>query len=145
MAVIVESANHRYDGEIKAAVDTVNGMFVAPDYVAGTAALSASGNYDGVCLLVDNVNFTIDQQGVSDIGAGAKAGERLRLKRLVPGDSFVTDQFNGTYGTISIGDVFAPGAAGKVEAKAARTPLMTFKVKSKAILWNNNALELVLQ
>lgn len=142
MGVIINKGNHIYDGTLTAAVDTVVGMFVSPNYTTGAAALSASGNYDGVCLLVNNVNFTIDQQGVADTTLTVKAGDYLRAKRMLPGETFTTDQFNGTYGTINVGDVFAPGAGGKIEAKAARTPAVTFIVREKTTLWGNNALRL---
>jgi hypothetical protein len=145
MSVVINLADNNYIGTLKATAATENGVFVKPDYAAGTATVTAStaeGDASGL-LLVCNVNTAIDEQGVDDATMKVNAGEYLRLKPLQVGNIFTTDKFTGTYSSINVGDKFAVGANGLVEAIGVRTPKLSLEVIEKTTLHGNNALKFV--
>lgn len=147
MSVVINLGDNDYIGVLKAAAATSVGLFVKPDFAAGTAAATAStaeGDASGV-LLVCNVNTAIDEQGVDDAALTVGSGEYLRLKSLKVGNIITTDKFNGTYGSINVNDKFAPGAAGLADAIAARTPALVLKVIEKTTLFGNSALKFIVE
>lgn len=142
MAVVMNISDNNYIGVLKAVADVKPGVFVVPDFSAGTAAVPADDSAaDALVALVCNVNTAIDEQGVADADFTVKTGEYLRLKYLNIGHVFTTDQFKGDFATINVGDVFAPGDAGIAEAIGARTPVVKLQVIEKTTLNGANALK----
>ncbi len=146
MAVVInKSSSNIYIGNLTAAATVLNGLFVTPTYSAGTAALAVNdtaGDAAGL-LLAYAVNTKIDEEVVADSATSVLTGGYLRLKPLVVGDTFTTDQFKGTYGSLAAGAIFAVGDGGSVEAVASRTPVLTFAIVEKTTLYGANALKLI--
>jgi hypothetical protein len=145
MAVVINLGDNEYIGTLKATATTTNGIFVKPNYSAGTATAAANnteGDAAGL-LLVNNVNINIDEQAVADDSFTVASGEYLRLKALEVGDVFTTDQFIPTYSSVNVDDVLAVGANGKLDVIGARTPVLQLKVIEKTTLFGNNALKVI--
>lgn len=143
MAIVMNISDNNYVGHLTAAAAGIKpGMFVTPDYGAGTAAVCADDTAgDALVPVVCNVNTNIDEQGVADADFVLTSGAYLRLKYLKVGDILTTDQFKGTYSGLTVGDVFAPGNDGTVEAVASRTPIIKLAIIEKTTLNGANALK----
>lgn len=134
-------SNNNYIGILKATATTANGVFVVPDYSAGTAAIADATTGDGNVLLTNNVNTNIDEQGVADADFTTAADEYLRLKQPQVGDVITTDQFAGTP---AVAAELAVGVDGKLEAIGVRTPRVKFEViDASASLNGNNAIKVL--
>lgn len=145
MAVeINRTSDNNYFGNLTAAAEVAVGVFVVPDFSAGTAAVPADDTAADAAglMLVANVNDNIDEQGVADADLTVASGSYLRLKPLQVHDTFTTDKFKGTYATLNVDDVFAIGDGGTVEAIGVRTPAMRFAIAEKTTLFGNEALKL---
>jgi len=146
MAVIINKATDNvYIGNLKATATVTNGAFVAPNYGAGTAVVPVDDTAaDGYGLLLAYAqNTKIEEEAVADSATAVVSGEYLRLKALKVGDTFTTDQFKGTYGSINVDDIFAVGDAGTIEAIASRTPVLRFRVVEKTTIYGANALKVI--
>ncbi|WP_145413319.1 hypothetical protein [Paenibacillus xylanexedens] len=142
-AIINQSTDNTYIGNLKSTTQTVNGVFVTPNYGAQSAtpvADATAGDKSGL-LMVYNQNYHIDQELVADADFTIKADKFLRLKPFLPGNSFTTDQFTGDISTFNENDIVAIGAGGKLVAVASRTPAMTFVIKEKTTLYGKPALK----
>jgi hypothetical protein len=144
-AIINQQSDNNYIGHLKSVAAIANGTFVTPNYAAGTAAAvvdDTAGDAAGL-LFVYNVNDKIDQELVADSAFVVGSGKYLRLKAFKVGEIFTTDQFKGTYGSITADSIFAIGDGGTLEAVAARTPKITVKVIEKTTLYGANALKFI--
>jgi hypothetical protein len=144
MAIVLNSSDNKYVGILKAVAAIHPGIFVTPDYSAGTAAKLANGTVAlASCPVVCNVNPNIDAQGIDDEDFEVASGEYLRLKYLKTGDIFTTDQFVGTYGSLAVDDIFVPGSGGTVEAYSSGTYVTKMAIIEKTTLYGENALKLI--
>lgn len=144
---INKSSDQVYISNLKAVDDFVNGMFVLPNFSAGTATTpTSSSEGDGAGLLfVHNANTHIDQELVADADFVIKKGKFLRLKALRVGDVVTTDQFAGDIVDYDKDDVVAVTTGGKIDAIGVRTPVLTLKVVDKVKLFGNDALKLIVE
>lgn len=142
MACMINLGDMEYLGTLTlgGATAVKNGVFVVPNWTAGTATPTDATTGDGDVWMVDNIIDTIPEQMIDDLNFTVAVGKCLRLKKYEPGEIFTTTEFNGTP---AVGDVLAAGVGGKLEAKAARTPKQTFTVIEKPTLWATTTLKCV--
>lgn len=146
MAVVINKASDNvYIGNLKATATVTNGVFVVPAYLTKDAAVPATdAAADGYGLLLAYaVNTKIEEEVVADSATNVLNGDYLRLKAVKVGDVFTTDQFKGTYATIAVGDIFAAGDLGTIEAIGIRTPVLRLQVVEKTTLYAANALKVI--
>lgn len=144
-AIINQQSEHNYVGTLKSVASIANGVFVTPNWTAGTAAAVVDDNAGDAAglMMVYNVNDKIDQELVADSAFTVASGKYLRLKPYQVGDIFTTDQFKGTYASITTDSVFAVGEGGTIEDVASRTPRFSVKVIEKTTLYGANALKCI--
>lgn len=140
MAGFVKIGNHEYLGTVKLA-DSVtagveNGSFVTVSFALGTAIPCAANT--GVVYFVENEIDTIEEEYLNgnNLDYVVKAGKYLKLKKLLPGNVFVTTKVTGTAPVI--GDVVDVGTTGFI-TKTAGTPGQTFTVIEVPTLWGKTA------
>ncbi|WP_091014497.1 MULTISPECIES: hypothetical protein [Paenibacillus] len=142
-AIINQSTDNTYIGNLKSTVPTANGVFVTPNYgtQSATPVVDATAGDKAGLLMVYNQNTHIDQELVADADFVVPANKFLRLKSFLPSNAFTTDQINGDIATFNVNDIVAVGAGGKLEAIGSRTPAITFVVKDKTTLYGKPALK----
>ncbi|MGV2887108.1 hypothetical protein [Paenibacillus taichungensis] len=142
-AIINQSTDNTYIGNLKSTVPTANGVFVTPNYgtQSATPVVDATAGDKAGLLMVYNQNTHIDQELVGDADFVVPANKFLRLKPFLPSNAFTTDQINGDISTFNENAIVAVGAGGKLEAVGSRTPAMTFVVKEKTTLYGKPALK----
>jgi hypothetical protein len=144
MAIVLNSSDNKYVGILKSVAAIKPGIFVVPDYSAGTAAAVANGTEALTSVpVVCNVNPDIDAQGTDDNDFEVASGAYLRLKYLKTGDIITTDQFTGTYAAAAVDDVFVPGSGGTVEVYSTGTYVTKMAIIEKTTLYGENALKLI--
>lgn len=141
MAGFIAKGNNEYIGTLKLATgeaDIYNGMFVsAVSWSAGTAATPNANTQ--VAYFVENVIDTVDEQQINDLNFVITAGQYIRMKKLLPGEIFVTTK---VVGTPSVGDTLDVGTTGKITATSG-SPNQTFTVIEKPTLWGTTAYKCV--
>jgi hypothetical protein len=140
MAFLLNMGNDLYLGTLNAAAAVKPGVFVVPDYSAGTVAIADATSGDGDVWVVANDIDTVAEQGINDLDYEVAAGEKVKIHKLVPGEVFTVDLFNGTP---AVGDVVAAGVGGKLEAVGTRTPDSSFTVIEKPVLWGVQCIKCV--
>lgn len=132
MAGIVVKGNNEYIGLYKLASgvgDMVNGKFVTLSVANGVASTPTANSEYG--YFVENVIDTVDEDLVDDVDFTITAGKYLRLKKLLPGEIFVTDQ---TAAVHAVGAIVDMGATGTLTATSG-SPKQTFQVIEKPTMW----------
>lgn len=140
MAGFIALGNHDYIATLKLATGEAaieNGMFVAPNWSAGTAATPNANTV--IPYFVENVIDTVDEEQINDLDFTISAGKYLRIKRLLPGEIFVTTK---VVGTPAVGDTVDVGTTGKITATSG-SPAQTFQVIEKPTLWGVTAYKCV--
>jgi hypothetical protein len=140
MAGFVAIGNNEYIGTVKLGTSQpsiYNGMFVNIDWSTSTAATPNANTQ--VPYFVENVIDTVDEQMIDDIDFTISAGKYLRLKRLLPGEVFVTDQVVGTPAVNAIVDV---GTTGQIAATGG-SPLQTYRIIEKPTMWGTTVYKCV--
>ena len=140
MAGFIVIGNHDYIGTLKLAtgVDAIhNGMFVAANWSAATAA-TPNANTE-VAYFVENVIDTVDEEQINDIDFTISAGKYLRIKKLLPGEVFVTSKVVGTPAVNAIVDV---GTTGTIAATSG-SPLQSFRIIEKPTMWGTTVYKCV--
>lgn len=118
-----------------------NGAFVKVNMATGVATLPATdADGDGEVWFVNNEDDNPWEFLIDTVDFRVKNGAFLRLHRPIAGEVLVTTNFTATFVQ---GDTVAVGAAGKIVAVGARTPLVKFAVKAVTTHYNEPALELV--
>lgn len=142
-AIINQSTDNTYIGNLKSTVPTANGVFVTPNYTtqSATPVVDATAGDKAGLLMTYNQNTHIDQELVADADFVVPTEKYLRLKSFLPGNVFTTDKFTGDISTFNVGDTVAVGAGGILEAIGSRNPAMTFSVKEKTTLYGKPALK----
>lgn len=143
MAGFLALGNDQYIGELtlNEANGVENGIFVKADFAAGTASKVANNTEgDGDVYFVVNEIETIVEQGIDDVNFVVKNGKFVRIHYPQKGDILVTTKYTGTPAK---GAELAVGAAGLVEAIAARTPKIRFRVQELTTAYGTAALRLV--
>jgi hypothetical protein len=140
MAGFVKIGNHEYLGTVKLA-DSVtagveNGSFVTVDFATGTAVPCAANT--GFVYFVENEIDTIEEDYLNgnNLDYVVAKGKYLKLKKLLPGEVFVTTKVTGTAPVK--GDVVDVGITGFI-TKTAGTPKQTFTVMEVPTLWGKTA------
>ena len=125
---LVEYGNNIYDGTaVVASGKTVE----AGDFVELTVA--ADGNTVAQCAptptttpyLVVVEDDTIEEQGVDTASITLGEGKNVKLKRLLPGERFVT---SGVTDTVVVGDKLCAANGKLVKVGADATPVQTYQV-----------------
>jgi hypothetical protein len=132
MAGFIAKGNNEYIGTVKLAAGSDamhNGKFVKVDWSAGTA--STPLNTD-IAYFVENVIDTIDEDKINDLDFTVAAGSYLRIKKLLPGEIFVTDKVAAT---LSVGDIVDVGTTGQITATSG-SPVQKYQVIEKPTMWN---------
>lgn len=132
MAGFIAKGNNEYIGTVKlaAGADAVhNGTFVNVNWTAGTA--STPVNTD-IPYFVENVIDTVDEQMINDLDFTVSAGNYIRIKKLLPGEIFVTDKSTTTY---AVGDIVDVGTTGKITATGG-SPVQKYQIIEKPTMWN---------
>lgn len=142
MAAIINFGDMEYLGTLTlgGATAVKNGIFVVPNFAAGTAVAADATTGDSDIWFVNNIVDTVNEQLIDDINYTVGVGKYLRLRKHEVGDIFTTTEFNGT---LNVGDVVAAGVGGRVEAKAARSPKQTYTVIDKSTVWGYPAVKCV--
>jgi len=136
MAGFVAIGNNQYIGTLKLATgasDLENGMFVAPDWSAGTCATPTANTV--VPYFVVNEIDTVTGEVTNDLDYTISAGEYVKMKRLLPGEVFVTTK---SAATLSVGNTVDCGTTGVLTASTG-SPAQTFMVIEKVTLWGTTA------
>lgn len=102
----VAVGNNIYDGfATVGAADLKNGMFVDLTFASGAFTAAAGSNY-----FVCNEDDEVEPGATSSKDIVLKPGTALKLKTLLPGEHFVTDEVTGT---VAVGDTVSV-TAGKI-------------------------------
>lgn len=124
MAGFVAKGNNQYNGSCAVSGAAVkNGTFVIPNFTANTCA-APSANTD-IAWFVCNENDNVDEQMINDVDYEVKVGKLAKIKRLLPGEEFVTTIETGT--DPAKGDVCDVGNNGTL-TKTSGSPAQTFTV-----------------
>ena len=149
MAGYVVLGDNKYEGRLTAALANLeNGMFVVPNYSAGTAS-TPTGDATGEVRFVENEIDTVPEQSIDDVDYVIASGAYLKLKTPHDGEVFVTDKITSTYSGISKGDEMGVDVTGQLaliadlDAGNFTTFKYTFIVEEKVTLWGNDALKVV--
>jgi hypothetical protein len=148
MAGYVVMGDNRYEGTLEAAQAFENGMFVVPDYSAGTAG-TPTGDGTGEIRFIENEIDTVAEEGIDDADYSIASGDYLKLKTPKNGEILITDKFTPTYASITDGDEMGVDVTGNLaligdlDAANFTTFRYTFIVKDKVKLWGNDALKVV--
>lgn len=137
MAGFVKVGNNKYLGTITLETghaDVENGVFLEINWSTGMAATPGSNTV--ISYFVENIIDTVDEDLVNDLNYVISAGEYLRLKRLLPGEMFVTTKYSGT--APSAGDEVDIGTTGMITATSG-SPSQKFVVKEVVSLWGTTA------
>lgn len=137
MAGFVKLGNDKYIGTITLATGQSaieNGTFVEIDWATNTASTPSANTV--IPYFVENVIDTVEEDLVNDLDFTISAGEYLRLKRLLPGEIFVTTNYSGS--APSAGDEVDIGTTGKITATSG-SPAQKSVVKEVASLWGTTA------
>jgi len=132
MAGLIVIGNDKYIGTLKLKTGETaieNGMFVAPDWANGVAATPTANTV--VPYIVLNEIDTVAEELISDLDFTVAAGKYLKIKRLLPGEIFVTTK---AVGTPAVGDIVDCGTTGKITATSG-SPAQTFEVIEKPTMW----------
>ncbi|MGE5438091.1 MAG: hypothetical protein ACM3O3_12835 [Syntrophothermus sp.] len=132
MAGFVAKGNNEYIATVKlaAGADAMhNGQFVNVNWTNSTA--STPVNTD-VVYFVENVIDTVDEEQINDVNFTITAGNYLRIKKLLPGEMFIT---NKATGTPVVGDIVDVGTTGKITATSG-SPVQKYQVIEKPTMWN---------
>jgi hypothetical protein len=131
MAGFIAKGNNEYLGTVKlvAGADALhNGTFVNVNWTTGFA--STPTNTD-IPYFVENVIDTVDEQQINDIDFTVAAESYIRIKRLLPGEIFVTDK---AVSTPAVGAIVDVGTTGKITATSG-SPVQKFQVIEKPTMW----------
>lgn len=133
MAGYIAKGNNEYIGTLKLLTGEAaihNGMFVrAVSWSAGTAATPNVNTQ--VPYFVENVIDTVDEEQINDIDFTMIAGKYLRIKKLLPGEIFVTSKAAADH---AVGAVVDVGTTGMITATGG-SPVQTYTVIEKPTLW----------
>jgi len=136
MAGFVTIGNNKYIGTctlLTGAQDLQNGTFVAVDWSASTAATPVASSE--IAYFAENVIDTVEEEQINDVDYVVTAGNYVRIKRMVSGEVFVTDQATTE---LSIGDIVDVGTTGVITATKG-SPEQTFQVIDTPTLWGATA------
>jgi hypothetical protein len=137
MAGFVAIGNNEYIGTCTSGMTLENGMLVTVNWTTGVAS-TPTATSDKV-FFVENVIDTVDEQQINDIDFTITSGQYLRLKRLLPGEVFVSSKVTGTP---SVGDSVDCGTTGTLTATSG-SPNQTFAVIEKPTLWGTTVYKCV--
>ena len=140
MAGFIAIGNNEYIGTLKlntGEADIENGMFVAADWTNGVAA--TPNDNTSIPYFVENVIDTVDEQEIDDIDFTVSAGNYLRIKRLRPGEVFVTSKSAATY---SVGTTVDCGTTGMITTSSG-SPNQTFMIIEKPTMWGTTVYKCV--
>jgi hypothetical protein len=132
MAGFIAKGNNEYLGTTKLAVgaDAVhNGTFVSVDWTTGYAS-TPTANTD-IAYFVENVIDTVDEQQINDLDFTVAADNYIRIKKLLPGEIFVTDK---AVSTPAVGAIVDVGTTGKITATTG-SPVQKYQVIEKPTMW----------
>lgn len=130
MAGFIVIGDNLYNGTLKVATAAVKpGTFVAPSWSAGTCAATTANT--AIAWFVANESDKVDEELVDDLNYSVAVGKYAKLKRLMPGEVFITDQVTGT---VNVGDVVDVGDGAKIKATSG-SPAQTFTCVEKPTRW----------
>jgi hypothetical protein len=137
MAGFVAIGNNQYIGTLKlitGASDLENGMFAAPvSWTNGTCSTPTANTV--VPYFVVNEIDTVAGEITSDLTYKISAGDYVKMKKLLPGETFVTTK---TAAAHSVGDTVDCGTTGVITASTG-SPKQTYTVIEKPTLWGVTA------
>jgi hypothetical protein len=131
MAGFIAKGNNEYIGTVKLATgaDAVhNGTFVNVNWTASTASTPVNTDY---VYFVENVIDTVDEQQINDLDFTVTAGNYIRIKKLLPGEIFVT---NKAVSTPAVGAIVDVGTTGHITATTG-SPVQKYQVIEKPTMW----------
>jgi len=140
MAGFVINGNNKYIGTVKLGSgeqDLHNGTFLQVSWTAGTAATPNVNTQ--VAYFVENVIDTVDEQQIDDADFVVSAGSYVRIKKMIPGEMFVTDKATTD---VAVGAEVDVGTTGTITATSG-SPVQTFQVVEKPTLWGATAYKCV--
>ena len=135
MAGFVKIGNHEYLGTVKlnatVTAGVENGTFVTVDFATSLAVPCAANT--GAVWFVENEIDTVEEEYMNgnNLDFVVKAGKYLKIKKLLPGEVFVTTKVAGTPLVGAVLDVSTTG----ILAATTLTPLQSFTVIDKPVLW----------
>ena len=106
-----------------------NGMFVNVNWANSTA--STPNVNTQIPYFVENVIDTVDEDKIDDVDFTVSAGNYIRIKKLLPGEIFVTSK---VVSTPAVGDIVDVGTTGKITATSG-SPVQKFQVIEKPTMW----------
>jgi len=139
MAGFVKIGNHEYLGTVKLASSVTagveNGSFVTVNFALGTAVPCIVNT--GAVYFVENEIDTIEEDYLNgnNLDYVVKPGKYLKLKKVLPGNVFITTK---VVGTPAVGAIVDVGTTGVITATAG-TPGQTFTVIEVPALWGKVA------
>jgi hypothetical protein len=132
MAGFVAQGNNQYIGTVKliSGADALhNGVFVEVDWTNNVATTPVHDR--SIPYFVENVIDTVVEQQINDLDFTVTAGNYIRIKKLLPGEIFITDKATSAP---AVGAIVDCGEDGKIVATSG-SPIQMFQVIEKPTMW----------